>query len=260
MDLFGPKWEDKPDASQANPTPDPLAPDLRFPENSPEALDEVLAACASFETKAIAISKLLSETRAVDHEPTWAASSEVLRFFITPEDPHDQGSMAREKAYHFFLSNKFRAIIEPMRELALLHTQIVKQFNNDVSEHYYSVEKTDQQVRGEKEQAIEAIHFQRTLLGNCARDLQILHRALEVCELRLKKYIDAGGENNLSAAEQALIAKSRLNLSSGVAHNFAYRYFLLNAIDKAAIYLDYYLPETSSKYLQQLEAAFVHAE
>jgi hypothetical protein len=254
-DFFNQPGEKKP----APETPiSPLEPDPRFPESSPESLDEVLAKSAAFEQKAIGLSRLLSQTNAVDHEPGWIASSPVLRLFVNPEDPHEQGSMQREKAYHQLLCNKFRGIIEPMRELAELHLSIVKQYNNEVGEHYYSVEKTDAQVKAEREQALEAIFFQRKLLGNCARDLGILAEALEVCENRLKKYIDAGGDNNISAAEQALIAKSRLALSSGVEHNFAHRYFLLNVIDKAAISLDYYMPATSSQYLQKLESAFVN--
>lgn len=116
-----------------------------------------------------------------------------MQYLIDIDDPHEQGSMRGEKAYHQILENKFRAIIVPMIELAHVHCDVVKQFNEDIDEHYYSVEKTDREIKSDRALAMEGLLFQRKLLGNAARDLSILSQAMEVCEVRLRKYIDAGG-------------------------------------------------------------------
>ena len=230
-----------------------------FPEGGKESLDEILLKNEEFENQAGSFSKLLSQTRAVDHEPVAFAGNTLVQYLIEIHDPHDQRSMRGEKAYHQLLEHKFRAIMAPMLELARQHCEIVSQFNRDIDEHYYSVEKTEREVKSDRELALEGLFFQRKLLGNAARDLSILTKALEVCEVRLKKYIDAGGENNISAAEQALIAKNREYLTSGLEHQFDYGLFNLNLLDEAALTLRLFTKQTFSQYLQRLESAFRHS-
>lgn len=227
-----------------------------FPEGGKESLDEILEKNAEFERRAESFSKLLSQTRAVDHDPVAFADNTFLKYLVDIKDPHQQSSMRGEKAYHQLLENKFRAIIVPMIELAQLHCKIVKQFNQDIDEHYYSVEKTEREVKSDRAIALESLFFQRKLLGNAARDLMILSKAMEVCEYRLKKYIDAGGDNNISSAEQALIAKNRTYLSAGLEHHFDYALFNLNLLDEAALTFRLFTKQTFSQYLQRLESAF----
>lgn len=249
-----------PGEKKNQPEPEKTYPPLEdhsvFPENGKESLDEILEKNMAFERSAASLSKLLSHTNAVDHEPVAFAGNTLVQYLIEIHDPHDQGSMRQEKAYHHFLENKFRSIIIPMLELAKLHSEIAHQFNEDVDEHYYSVEKTDVQVKSDKELALDGLLFQRKLLGNAARDLNILTRALEVCEVRLKKYIDAGGDNNISSSEQALIAKNREYLTAGLEHQFDYGLFTLNLLDEAALTFRFFTKQTLSQYLQRLESAF----
>ena len=231
-----------------------------FPEDGKESLDEILEKNQQFEQRAADFSKLLSQTRAVDHEPVAFAGNTLIHYLIDIHDPHEQGSMRGEKAYHQILENKFRAIIVPMIELARLHCDVVNQFNQDIDEHYYSVEKTDREIKSDRAIAMEGLLFQRKLLGNAARDLSILSQAMEVCEVRLKKYIDAGGDNNISGAEQALIAKNREYLSSGVEHHFDYALFNLNLLDEAALTFRLFTKQTFSQYVQRLESAFRNSQ
>jgi hypothetical protein len=255
FELPGESNERKEQPEPETPSP-PLEDRMVFPEDGKESLDEILEKNAGFEQQAASLSKLLSQTKAVDHEPVAFAGNTLVQYLIEIRDPHDQQSMRGEKAYHQLLENKFRAIIVPMLELAKLHSEIANQFNEDVDEHYYSVEKTDREVKSDKELALDGLLFQRKLLGNAARDLGILTQALEVCEVRLKKYIDAGGDDNISSAEQALIAKSRSYLTSGLEHHFDYGLFSLNLLDEAALTFRFFTKQTLSQYIQRLESAF----
>jgi len=226
-----------------------------FPEHGKESLDEIMEKNTVFERLAESFSKLLSQTKAIDHEPVAFAGNTLVQYFVQVHDPHDQRSMRGEKAYHQMLENKFRTIAVPMLELAKLHSEIAHQFIADVDEHYYSVEKTDREVKSDKELALDGLLFQRKLLGNAARDLGILTQALEVCEVRLAKYIDAGGDDNISRAEQALMAKSRIYLTSGQEHSFDYGLFALNLLDEAALTFRFFTKQTLSQYIQRLESA-----
>lgn len=252
----GEKKDQQPERKEIYP---PLEDRTIFPEGGKESLDEILLKNEEFERRAESFSKLLSQTRAVDHEPVAFAGNTLMSYLINIHDPHDQRSMRGEKAYHQLLENKFRAIIVPMIELARLHCEIVSQFNNDIDEHYYSVEKTEKEISSDRALALEGLFFQRKLLGNAARDLSILTKAFEVAEVRLKKYIDAGGENNISSAEQALIAKNREHLTAGLEHHFDYALFNLNLLDEAALTLRLFTKQTFSQYLQRLESAFRHS-
>jgi hypothetical protein len=230
------------------PVPEPTA----HPENQPEPLDEILRKNAQFHEKAEAFSALLSRLRVIDHK----VPNEVLAVFVNVGENHDQGSLAGEKSCHELLTRKFRLIIEPMRELAALHLDAMRQFNNDVDDSYFSVEKEDAQVRSEKDAAVDGLLLHRKILAEAADNLQILDDALQACERRMKKYVNAGGTNNISAAELAMLANNRERLTSGLEHQFDYRIFDINLLDKAAITLGVYLKETTSQYLQKLANAF----
>lgn len=249
----GEKKDQQPEPEAINP---PLEDRTVFPEDGKESLDEILEKNALFERQAAGFSKLLSHTRAVDHEPVAFAGNTLIQYFVAIQDPHDQDSLRGERAYHQLLENKFRAIIVPMMELARLHCAVARQFNQDIDKYYYSVEKTEREVKSDRELALDGLLFQRKLLGNAARDLDILTRALEVCEVRLKKYIDAGGDNNISSAEQALIAKNREYLTAGLEHQFDHALFNLNILDEAALTFRFFTASTFSQYLQRLESAF----
>ncbi len=230
------------------PVPEPDA----HPENQPEPLDEILKKNALFHEKAEAFSALLSRLRVIDHK----VPNEVLAMFVSFGENHDQGSLAGEKSCHELLSKKFRLIIEPMRELAALHLDTVRQFNNDIDDSYFSVEKEDGEVKSEKADAVDGILLQRRVLSEAAENLQILEDALQACERRMKKYVNAGGTNNLSASELSLLASNRERLTDGTEHQFNYSFFDINLLDKAAITLGIYLKETTAQYLQKLVYAF----
>ncbi|MBI5914937.1 MAG: hypothetical protein HY842_06135 [Bacteroidetes bacterium] len=234
--------------SDLPPVPEPDA----HLENQPETLDEILKKTALFQQKAQAFSTLLSQTRAVDHE----VPNELLAMFIDFGENHAQGSLAGEKACHELLTKKFRRIIEPMRELAALHLDTVQQFNNDIDDSYFSVEKEDGEVKSEKADVVDSIHLQRKILADAAGDLEILEKALEACERRMKKYVDAGGVNNLSTSELSLLVSNRERLTDGSEHQFNYTFFDINLLDKAAISLGVYLKETTAQYLQKLMHTF----
>jgi hypothetical protein len=252
----GEKGEKKDQQTERDKIYPPIEDRTIFPEDGKESLDEILEKNMTFERHAESFSKLLSQTRAVDHEPVAFAGNTIVQLLVDIHDPHDQGSLRAEKAYHQILENKFRAIIVPMTELARLHHDIANQFNHDIDQYYYSVEKTDREIKSDRAIAMESLLFQRKLLGNAARDLSILSQAMEVCEVRLKKYIDAGGDNNISSAEQALIAKNREYLSSGVEHHFDYTLFNLSLLDEAALTFRLFTKQTFSQYIQRLESAF----
>lgn len=245
--LFG---SDPPRAFGANlpPVPNPDA----HQENQPEPLDEILKKNAEFHEKAQAFSALLSRLRVIDHK----VPNEVLALFVHVGENHDQGNLAGEKSYHELLSKKFRLIIEPMRELAALHLEAVKQFNNDIDDSYFSVEKEEGEVKSEKAEAVNSILLQRKILSEAAENLQTLEDALQVCERRMKKYVNAGGVNNLSAAELSMLATNRERLTNGIEHQFNFAFFDINLLDKAVINLGFYLKETTTQYLKKLLHAF----
>lgn len=225
----------------------------QLPDDYKEPLDEVLDSIQIFREKAETFSKLLSETKAVDHRVV----NNIAKLFLVSEDKHDQESLQGEKEYHELLSNKFTAIIHPMKELAKIHLATVTQFNTDIDKNYYSIEKLDREVKIEKSQAIDGINLQRQILADAADDLQILESALIDTEDRIKKYIDVGGVNNISASEHALLKSNRTTLTSGQSFQFNYAFFKINMIDKTAISLGVYLKETTNQYLGKLMMAFV---
>jgi hypothetical protein len=222
------------------------------PEDMKEPLDEVLDNTVLFQEKAESFSKLLSDARAVDHK----VSSILSKLFFASKDKQAKNSMEKERAYHLALSSLFEQIISPMKELAQIHLTTVKQFNQDIGKNYYSIEKVDREIEVEKSKAVEGIYLQRLVLADAANDLQILEDALSAAEDRLKNYIDAGGINNISASEVAIISSKREILSTGETHKFDYSFFLLNAIDKIAITFGLYQKETSNQYIKSLAMIF----
>jgi len=225
--------------------------DPRFHNDGPEPLDEILEDVEAFNKRAEAFSRLLSELAVTDHK----VSGLVTRLFIDPENSHDRGTLAGERAYHELQERKFRLIIAPMRELGELHLATVKQFNQDIDQHYYSVEKTDRTVASEKSQAVDGINLQRTILADATDSLQTLRDGLIDTEKRIRKYINAGGDNNISRAEFDLLVRKREQLTSGQEHVFDYGFFDVNLLDKTALSLGIYLKETSAQYLGKLGTA-----
>ncbi len=223
-----------------------------FDPDGPDALDEVLAQIADFNERAELFSKMLSELRVVDHQ----VKGKVARIFLVSEDPHRRGSLAGEKQYHLLQAEKFKAIIVPMRKLAETHLATVKQFNSDIDEHYFSVEKTKGQIESEKTLAMDGINLQRKILSEAATALKILQDGLEDTERRLKGYVNAGGKNNISNSEFELLARKREQLTSGLEHRFDYSVLDTNLLDKTAFSLGIYLKETSAQYLNKLGKAF----
>ena len=249
------------DSEQKNPeTPaDPLAarPNLQppAPEDTVEPLDSILHKIEAFQSQGEQFSIFLSKTRAVDHREEANTERPLLSLFFVVNDYHDKSSLASEKAHYNLLQGKFRSIMDQMKNLALLHLDIVKRFNADISKQYYSIEKDDFQVKKEIEFAVDQIQMQRRILGEATRDLDILEDALKATERRLKKWIDAGSINNLSAAEFHLLQQNRAELTSGKIHQFDYTFFDLNALDKLALRLGIYLKETTAQYFNQLSVA-----
>ena len=217
-----------------------------------EPLDEILEGLQVFQKKAETFSRSLSQIGVVDH----LVDSSLLRFFVIRKDKHNKGSLRGERKYHELLISKFEKIIVPMRELAELHLQSVQQFNRDIDKHYFSVEKTDRNIKSDKLMAVDGINLQRRILADGASDLKILTDAIEGTERRIKSYINAGGRNNISAAEYAIITKKSSTLTSGRKHQFNYSFFDINLLDKTVISLGVYMKETSSQYLGKLLYAF----
>ena len=226
--------------------------DSIFRETGKESLDEILSLIKEFTIKAEPFSQLLSRTRAVDYE----IEKGVLDFFLVSYNNHDQGSLANERSYYSVLQNKFEAIMIPMRDLAQLHLQTIKQFNRDIDSDYYSVEKTDHQISSEKEMAIDHINTQRKILADAENSLSILEEAMDYTENRIKKYINIGGINNISSSEYEILVQKRITLTSGQQHQFDYSFFTMNLLDKTAIAMGMYLKETTSQYLSKLNLIF----
>jgi len=240
-------------ADDAVPAADPaFVFDDDFDPDGPDALDEVLALIADFNGRAELFSKMLSELRVVDHE----VKGKVTRLFLVSDDPHRRGSLAGEKQYHQLQTEKFMAIIEPMRDLAEMHLGIVKQFNRDIDEHYFSVEKTDGQIESEKTLAMDGINLQRKILSEASSALKILREGLEDTERRLKGYVNTGGKNNISQSEFELLARKREQLTSGLDHRFDYSVLDTNLLDNTAFSMGIYLKKTSAQYLKKLGKAF----
>lgn len=206
---------------------------------------------AQFHAKAEEFSGLLSRLGVIDHK----VPSHVLSLFVITGDSHDQGNLSNEKSYHELLCKKFQLIIQPMRQLAVLHLEAVKQFN-EIDDTYFSVEKEQSEVKSDTAQAVDAILLQRQILEEAVENLKILENALEACERRMKSYVNAGGINNLSASELSLLTSNREQLTRGIEHQFDYSFFDINFLDKAAISFGIYQKETSSQYLQKLGKVF----
>ena len=164
--------------------------------------------------------------------------------------------MAGERAYHRVLTKKFKDIIQPMKHLAEIHLQTVKQFNRDIDEDYYSIEKEDHQIKQERKHAVNGINLQRSILSDAAGDLAILTDALNATEKRMDRYVDMGNYNNISSSELKLLVAERKTLTSGHEHQFQYGIFDINIIDKTVLQLGGYQKETSKQYLTKLLQAF----
>jgi len=225
--------------------------DANFDPDAPDALDEILALIDQFNEKAGGFSRLLSKLRVVDHQ----VKNKVMRMFFVTDDPHKRGTLAGEKKYHDLQSEKFLSIIVPMRELAELHLDIVKQFNREIDEHYFSADKTEREIESQKSLAMDGINLQRKILSDAAEDLHILSGGLAETERRIKGYVNKGGKNNISASEFALISRKREALSTGRNHKFDYTIFDANLLDKTAFSLGIYMKETSAQYLGKLGKA-----
>lgn len=226
--------------------------DERFILKSKEPLDEILESIHLFQTEAESFSQLLSRTNAIDHK----VNSSIARFFILANDKHDKRNLKGERKYHQLLCEKFKTIIVPMRSLAEIHLKTIQQFNRDIDKNYFSIEKTDRDIKSDKSTAIDGINLQRKILADAESDLDILKYALEATERRIKKYINAGGANNISSAEYEIIVQKRSTLTSGRDHQFDYSFFDINLLDKTVISLGGYMKETTSQYLGKLMYAF----
>ena len=79
---------------------------------------------------------------------------------------------------------------------------------------------------------------------------------LNQTEKRLKKYINAGGKNNISTAEYEMIIQKRIRLTTGREHSFDYSFFKMNMLDKTAISFGYYMKKTSSQYVNESKMIF----
>ncbi len=253
-DIFDDGGEDK-KSSQPNPpefSPEEFEEEDHFISDGKEPLDEILESIRLFQQDAESFSQLLSRTRSIDHKVV----SNIVRFFIVRDDPHDKRSLNGERQYHNLLRDKFSNIIVPMRALAQLHLKTIQQFNRDIDKNYFSIEKTDRDVKSDKDRAIDGMNLQRKILADGANDLEILTNALQDTERRIKKYINAGGMHNISNAEYEIIVQKRSTLTRGQDHKFDFSIFDINLLDKTAISLGVYMKETTSQYLGKLLKAF----
>jgi hypothetical protein len=220
--------------------------------NTTEPLEIIKGMIAGFKEKSDAFAVFLSETRAIDHLDEGRSANLLLSLFIDTGLSHSRGSLEAEKAHYALLQKKFGDTITQMKDLALMHLDVVKRFNADIDEHYYSMEKSQELVRAEIKSVIAQINLQRRILGNAARDLDILESAMQACEKRLKRYIDFGGKQNLSASEYAMLKQTRTDMTSGFSLHFNYAFFDISLIDKLAITFDIYMKKTTAEYLQNL--------
>jgi len=253
-DIFDDKNEET-NKSQSSKPQDPsldFDDDDRFNSVGKEPLEEILSNIQLFQKKAESFSRLLTKTSAIDDKVT----NKVVRLFISGNKLHKKKNLKEERQYHDLLRKKFETIIIPMRSLAKIHLEIVKQFNNDIDKSYYSIEKTDRDVKSDISFAIDGLNIQRKILADAASDLDILKDALAENERRIKMYINAGGVNNISSAEFELITLKRSTLTDGRDHQFGYSFFDINILDKTVISLGIYMKETSSQYLGKLMKIF----
>lgn len=255
-DLFDHAANDEPGkpAPKPAPPPEPLAAYSFDPSSyvaGPDALDAILDKLLEFNKKAEGFSQLLSQLRVVDH----AVKNKVARIFFVADDPHDRGNLPGERQYHALQLAKFEAIIVPMRELAEWHLATVKQFNDDIDADYFNPDKTSGEVASEKSRAMDGINLQRKILADATNALQILTEGLNDTERRLRKYVNAGGKNNLSSSEYELLVRKRETVTSGLEHHFDYAIFDVNLLDKTAFSLGIYLKETSAQYLKKIGKA-----
>lgn len=226
--------------------------DPRFEQpNNVEPLDAILERIHSFQEKCEVFSNFLSNTRAIDHQEE-AVSIQPLSALFYVLGNQSKGNLKAERDHYDLLQLKFREIIIRMQAIALEHWEVMKQFNSDIDRHYFSMTKKQRQVNYEIKSAVESINLQRRILSDAARDLQLLMDAMKANEKRLKKYIDAGGTNNLASSEHLVLINHRKQLTDGAEHQFNYHFFSMNFIDKMAIKYGVYLKETTEQYLQKL--------
>lgn len=225
--------------------------DDRFQKSEIESLDEILIKSRHFQKEAEAFSKLLTKTSAIDHK----VLNRLTRIFVSDKTVEPK-SLEEERDYHALLVKKFNQIIPQMKDLAKIHLEIVKLFNQDIDKDYYSLEKTDGQIKAEVAYSINALNMQRKILADGANDLEVLEGALIETERRIKAFINAGGINNISSAEFEIITQKRSTLTSGLDHQFNYAFFDINLLDKTVIKLGMYMKETTSQYLGKLVKAF----
>ncbi len=228
--------------------------DERFVLPDKEPLDVILEKIQIFQSKVESFSAFLSHTSAIDHK----TNNGFLQLFLidSSDISHDKQSLHGERDYHDLLCEKFRGIIIPMRELAVIHVETIEYFNTHIDADYFSSEKTDVDVKSEISLAIKGITIQRKILDSAANDLKLLKGGIEGTERRLKRYINAGGANNISRAELEVISQKSFTLTKGIAHQFDYTVFDMNVLDKTAIFFGVYMKETTSQYLRKLRKAF----
>jgi len=240
------------ESSESELSSDDLPQEDAFKTDNKEPLDEIADNIQLFNGKATAFAELLSNTKAAENKVT----NIIERFLFVNNSPNKKPNLFDEREYHLSLKQKFTDIIVPMRALAQIHKAIVRQFNKDIDDNYFSVEKTDHNVKSEKSMVVHNINIQRKILGDGANDLIILKNALALSEERLKEYINAGGINNISSAECEIIIQDRMTLTSGQDHKFSYAIFEINVLDKTAISLGIYMQQTSAQYFGKLMKVF----
>ncbi len=218
------------------------------PINHKEPLDEILERNKIFQKKAESFSRILSEASAVDHK----VLNNFTQIFLLAENKNARLDLPGEKEYYAFLNNAFESIIVPMRELAEIHQASVLQFNEDIDNDYYSLDKIEKEVEQEIALAIEGIQMQRKILSEASKDLEIFKDALIDTEKRIKTFIGSGGENNISNSEVLILISKREEMTSGNKHRFDYGFFEMNLLDKAATSVGWYMKETTSQYLNKL--------
>ncbi len=252
-DIFNEKNEDnKASSNQPKLSKIEFEEDTRFKTDGKEPLDEILSNVQIFQKEAEAFSQLLTRTRAIDHK----VISKVARLFLVESKPEKKKSLKQERDYHILLQYKFESIIKPMRHLAEIHLEIIKQFNRDIDKNYYSIEKTDSVVKTDISIAVEGLQLQRKILADAAEDLDILKGALINTERNIKEFINVGGVNNISSSEFEIISQKSATLTNGRTHQFDYSFFNINLLDKTVLSLGIYMEETTAQYLSKLMTAF----
>lgn len=251
---FGEENQPKPDkADQARLSAE--SPLEEFEDDGVELLDELLELCRKFSEQAGPFVQLLSKTRAVDHEVPALARRRWLQYLVSVDDPHRKKNLKEERVYYELLQKKFVQIIVPMKTLATQHLEAIKKYHNDIDEHYYSIHKTELQVKREVARAKEDILLQRRILFDAQEALSILTEALDATEKRMGEYVNVGGQNNISASELAVLSQERRRLTDGEIHQFNFGFFALNLLDKLSMQLQFLPKATTAQYLGQLSLA-----